>query len=304
MKSLTIRELLRSAANQLILRKQATNLDDGLLQVELLFGLAASLKRSAVLALGSEEPTIIVRKAFQILLDRRLGHEPLAYILGEKEFFGLPFRVGTGVLVPRPETEILVEIAIERGRTLYRRKTRARFADIGTGSGILAICLSTTFPDALIHGIDISDTALHWAKDNANRLTTSKTLTFSQGSLLEPLKTLGIHDLDILVANLPYIPSEEVLELPEEIRQQEPLVAIDGGVDGLELYRALSRQLKGILSPDGAVILLEVGNGQISWVEEIMKSALKKITSHPIMSEQHRDMRKIRRVLEIRYGTG
>jgi release factor glutamine methyltransferase len=303
MKSLTIRELLRSAANQLILRKQATNLDDGLLQVELLFGLAASLKRSAVLALGSEEPTIIVRKAFQILLDRRLGHEPLAYILGEKEFFGLPFRVGTGVLVPRPETEILVEIAIERGRTLYRRKTRARFADIGTGSGILAICLSTTFPDALIHGIDISDTALHWAKDNANRLTTSKTLTFSQGSLLEPLKTLGIHDLDILVANLPYIPSEEVLELPEEIRQQEPLVAIDGGVDGLELYRALSRQLKGILSPDGAVILLEVGNGQISWVEEIMKSALKKITSHPIMSEQHRDMRKIRRVLEIRYGT-
>ena len=303
MKSLTIRELLRTAANQLILRKQATNLDDGLLQVELLYGLAASLKRSAVLALGSEQPTIIVLKAFQILLDRRLGHEPLAYILGEKEFFGLPFRVGTGVLVPRPETEILVEIAIERGRALHRRKTRTRFADIGTGSGILAICLSTTFPDALVHGIDISNTALDWAKDNADRLTTSKTLTFSQGSLLEPLKTLGIHDLDILVANLPYIPSEEVLELPEEIRQQEPLVAIDGGVDGLELYRALSRQLKGILSPDGAVILLEVGNGQISWVEEIMKSALNKITSHPIMSEQHRDMRKIRRVLEIRYGT-
>ena len=105
------------------------------------------------------------------------------------------------------------------------------------------------------------------------------------------------------MANLPYIPSEEVLKLPEEIRQQEPLVAIDGGVDGLELYRSLSLQLKGILSPEGAVILLEVGNGQISWVEEIMKSAVKNITNHSVISAQHRDIRKIRRVLEIRYGT-
>jgi release factor glutamine methyltransferase len=303
MKSLTTRALLRNAANQLIATKQAVNLDDGLLQVELLFGFAASLKRPAVLALGFEEPAAKVRKAFHTLLTRRLDHEPLAYILGEQEFFGLPFRVGTGVLVPRPETEILAEIAIECGRVLQKRKTRVRFADIGTGSGILAICLSRAFPRAWVHGIDISNSALHWAKENADRLTTAETLTFSQGSLLEPLQNLGINDLDILVANLPYIPSEEVLELPEEIRQQEPLVAIDGGVDGLELYRSLSLQLKGILSPEGAVILLEVGNGQISWVEEIMKSAVKNITNHPVISAQHRDIRKIRRVLEIRYGT-
>jgi len=303
MKPLTTRELLRNAANQLIATKQAINLDDGLLQVELLFGFATSLKRSAVLALGFEEPTAMVRKTFHTLLTRRLDHEPLAYILGEKEFFGLPFHVGTGVLVPRPETEILAEIAIERGRVLQKRKTRIRFADIGTGSGILAICLSRAFPDAWVHGIDISNSALHWAKENADRLTTAETLTFSQGSLLEPLQKLGTNDLDILVANLPYIPSEEVLKLPEEIRQQEPLVAIDGGVDGLELYRSLSLQLKGILSPEGAVILLEVGNGQISWVEEIMKSAVKNITNHSVISAQHRDIRKIRRVLEIRYGT-
>ncbi len=107
MKSLTTRELLRTAANQLIVTKQAVDLDDGLLQVELLFGFATSLKRSAVLALGFEKPTAMVRKIFHTLLTRRLDHEPLAYILGEKEFFGLPFRVGTGVLIPRPETEIL-----------------------------------------------------------------------------------------------------------------------------------------------------------------------------------------------------
>ena len=101
MTSLSTRELLRSAANQLITTKQAVDLDDGLLQVELLFGLAASLDRSAVLALGLEEPTAAVHERFQTLLNRRLTHEPLAYILGEKEFFGLPFRVGPGALVPR-----------------------------------------------------------------------------------------------------------------------------------------------------------------------------------------------------------
>jgi release factor glutamine methyltransferase len=105
-----------------------------------------------------------------------------------------------------------------------------------------------------------------------------------------------------LISNLPYIPSEEVLDLPKEIRQQEPLVAIDGGIDGLELYRKLSLQLEGILSPEGAVILLEVGAGQISWVEEIMMSTVQNLTDHPIVAAKHRDIRKIRRVLEIRYG--
>ena len=299
---LSTRELLRSAANQLIITKQAVDLDDGLLQVELLFGLAASLDRSAVLALGLEEPTAEVHERFQTLVNRRLTHEPLAYILGEKEFFGLPFRVGPGALVPRSETEVLVEIAIQRSRVLRQRKAVPRFADIGTGSGILAICISRAFPDALVHGIDISDSALRWARENATRLVTSEKLTFHQGSLLEPLQKSGVHDLDILISNLPYIPSEEVLDLPEEIRQQEPLVATDGGIDGLELYRKLSLQLEGILSPEGAVILLEVGAGQISWVEEIMMSTVQNLTDHPIVSAKHRDIRKIRRVLEIRYG--
>ena len=302
MTTVSIRELLRTAANQLITTKQAVDLDDALLQVQLLFGLAASLERSAVLGLGIEKPTPMVYKKFQALLNRRLTHEPLAYILGEKEFFGLPFYVGSGALVPRSETEVLVEIAIKKAGALEQQKAIPRFADIGTGSGILAICIARAFPNALVHGIDISNSALRWAKKNATRLVTAKNLTLHQGSLLEPLQKSGIHDLDILVSNLPYIPSEEVLDLPEEIRQQEPLIAIDGGIDGLELYRSLSLQLKGILSPERAVILLEVGAGQISWVEEIIMSAVKTFTDRPITSAKHRDIRKIRRVLEVSYG--
>ena len=304
MTTISIRELLRAGANQLIATKQAIDLDDALLQVQLLFGHAASLERSAVLGLGLERPTPTVYKNFQALLNRRLTHEPLAYILGEQEFFGLPFYVGPGALVPRSETEILVEIAIKKAGVLRQQKAMPRFADVGTGSGILAICIARAFPDALVHGIDISNNALRWAKKNATRLATSKNLTFHQGNLLEPLQKSGIRDLDILVSNLPYIPSEEVLDLPEEIRQQEPLVAIDGGIDGLDLYRSLSLQLQGILSPESAIILLEVGAGQISWVEEIIMSALKNFTDRPITSAKHRDIRKIRRVLEVSYGVG
>ena len=194
---------------------------------------------------------------------RRARRVPLDYVLGDSEFMGLTFVVRSGVFVPRPETELLVEAAL----SLIRKGAMTRVAEAGTGSGCIAISLAVLAPRVKVWATEISLPAIRLARENATRHRVGGRVRFSQGDLLTPLlkrrtaRTPPLRgQIDIVVANPPYVPAGDVAVLPPEVRQ-EPRRALDGGVDGLDAVRRLVRQAGELLKPGGA-ILLEIGAGQ------------------------------------------
>jgi len=188
---------------------------------------------------------------------RRSKREPLQYILGFVEFLGLRFHLGKGVLIPRQETELLAQEAI---RLLKDRKTgNARVLDLCTGSGCIAITIARNLPDTVVYAIDISETALKYACENA-RLNNVKNVIFMKGDLYEPLKLSG-HKIrfDLIASNPPYIRRKEIETLQPEIREWEPIEALNGGEDGLDYYRRIIGNSREFLTGEGE-ILLEVGD--------------------------------------------
>ncbi len=187
------------------------------------------------------------------LAARRSTGEPLAYVLGSAWFYGRPFAVGPQVLVPRPETELLVEAALD---DLRARAARARHAlracDVGTGSGAIGVTLAAELPSLEVVLSDVSDEALGVARANAQRLGVAARVRCVAGDLAEPLVPLG--PFDCLAANLPYLPSAEVPAAPDPVGF-EPRVALDGGDDGLGLYRRLVRALPRLLAPGGSAFM-------------------------------------------------
>lgn len=186
-------------------------------------------------------------------LERRLQREPAAYISGEREFYGLSFRMTPDVLVPRPETELLVEIALQEAAP------GEVVADIGTGSGCVAIAIAKTRSDVQVLGVELSRAALDVAADNAQRHGTA--IGFICGDLAAPIRAASV-----VVANLPYIPTEEVAALEPEVEHWEPAVALDGGSDGLVLVRRLLEDCATRLRP--RLLALEVGFGQADAVAQ------------------------------------
>jgi release factor glutamine methyltransferase len=201
------------------------------------------------LTLTAEQHTQIAES-----LTRLENDEPFPYVLGHWEFFGLDFDVTPDVLIPRPETELLVEKAII---WLQESKVRRTIADIGTGSGAIAVSLAVNVPDAEILATDISAKALQVAKRNAAKLEVSKRIEFVECDLLPNKSTFENRHLafDLICANLPYIPAQTLRELP--VFGREPTVALDGGVDGLDLFRRLLNIVPQWLAPN-ALILLEI----------------------------------------------
>ncbi|MGI5836448.1 MAG: peptide chain release factor N(5)-glutamine methyltransferase [Chloroflexota bacterium] len=195
---------------------------------------------------------------FQDYLNRRSAHEPVAYILGHKEFFGLDFDVSPAVLIPRPETELLVEKALAAADRLIKLKRRSLLAvDLGTGSGAVAVALAVNQPNMKLIAVDNSGPALHLAKTNAYRHGVNDRIDFRRGDLLHPVS----EQFDLLVANLPYIPSSEVPKLMVDVSRYEPHEALDGGPDGTSLIRRALEQAKTGLEPPAA-LLFEIGDGQ------------------------------------------
>jgi release factor glutamine methyltransferase len=186
---------------------------------------------------------------YRELIKRRLAGEPVAYLVGRREFRSLDMRVDKRVLVPRPETETLVEVALEKlGET-------PRIADLGTGSGAIALALKQARPQATVVAVDVSPDAAEVARANAERLGLA--VEIRVGDLLGPLAG---ETFDLIAANLPYIPSGEIPTLPVEVRN-EPLLALDGGPDGLALIRRVIAGTPALLAPDGWLVL-EVAAGQ------------------------------------------
>ena len=200
--------------------------------------------------------------AYRERVRRRAGREPLAYILGQAEFWSLPLKVTPEVLIPRPETELLVEEA------LPRLSGRQQVLDVGTGSGALAIALAHERQELSVTAIDVSPAALAVAADNARSNGVAERIHFAQ----HDLRQLPPGPFDLIVANPPYVPSGELATLMPEVRDFEPQLALDGGVDGLDAYRALARQAEVVLTAAGW-LLVEVGSGQAPAVQELFAGA-------------------------------
>lgn len=193
--------------------------------------------------------------AFSRFIQRRLDREPAAYITGHKEFYGLDLHVAPPVLIPRPETELLVESAMEIAGKLF--PISCLIADVGTGCGGVAVALAANLPHATIYAIDISRAALEIAGVNCRSHGVEERVILLQGDLLDPLP----QPVHMMVANLPYVRESEIRQLSPEISSHEPQVALDGGVEGLDVITKLLSQANAKLLGNGCV-LLEIGHDQ------------------------------------------
>lgn len=261
----TIREALVRASS--FLREQGAK-DPGF-EAELLLRHCLKWDRTRFLIAMMDPIQPEILECLTPLMVRRAQHEPLQYMFGTQEFFGREFVVRPGVLIPRPETEILVEQVLLRADALWEGKDKVSVADIGTGSGAICITLACERPEWTVATVDLSPDATAIARENAERL--GARVRFLQGDLLQPLLQAG-EQVDILVSNPPYIPSTDVDELDEEVRSYEPRLALDGGADGLDCYRRLCEALPHVLRPK-ALVAFEVGIHQAQGVGDLMKAS-------------------------------
>lgn len=221
--------------------------------------------RAWLLAHADDDTEASTESEYANLIARRQTGEPIQYITGSSEFFGLPFSVGPGVLIPRPETEHLVEEVI---RLVEQSSlTGPHILDIGTGSGIIAVALAHSIPSARITAIDLSAQALLVARENAERNHVVDRIKFLEGDLLTPVAGEQFH---IIASNPPYIPVPDHDSLSVEVREHEPHTALFAGNDGLDIYHRLIPAAKKYLLPTGWLIL-EIGYGQKQAVEELLQ---------------------------------
>lgn len=204
-----------------------------------------------------------VAEQYRGLVKRREVGEPLQHILGWEEFRGVRLRVTPDVLIPRPETELLVEWALE---LLDGQRDRPLAVDVGTGSGAIACALAHALPRLRIVGVECSPKALRVAEENANALGVGDRVRLLAGDLCEPLAGT----VDLVIANPPYIPSGEVSKLPREVREYEPRLALDGGADGTAFHRRIIDEAPRCLKP-GGWLLMEMGEGHAAALAEAMR---------------------------------
>ncbi len=224
---------------------------------------ATGVGREAVLAHPEVVPSASGAVAFQALVDRRCNHEPLAYLLGYREFYGRRFAVTPATLIPRPETEGLIELALERVDRLSPTGL-GRLVDVGTGSGAIAVTLLTQRPSLEAIGIDFDVNALAVTRVNAITHEVAPRLKLAASNLFDAIRG----EFSLIVANLPYIPTCEIDGLQPEVARYEPRRALDGGADGLRLVERLLEQSETMLAAQGS-ILAEIGDGQAGQAAEM-----------------------------------
>lgn len=256
--------ILRAALQHAQERLAEAGIENPSLDARLLIAHALGLDRAALLAREDREIDDGERLAIERLIARRVVHEPVARILGQREFWGLPFRLNDATLEPRPDSETLIEAAL----ALFKdRPAPKRILDLGTGTGCLLLALLHEWREATGLGVDISPRAVRQAQENARALSLSDRAVFRIGNWLE-----GIEDrFDLIVSNPPYIPTRDIPRLQPEVRLYDPSAALDGGADGLDPYRTLIPKLSCFLAPQAAV-LFEVGAGQADAVAALLKA--------------------------------
>lgn len=238
------------------------------LDARLLVGAALDLDLTGLITAGTRIVTPDETTSLQNFMQRRVTGEPVARILGSKEFWGLPLQLSPATLVPRPDTETVVELALELGRDEPEAKSQRRIVDIGTGSGAILLALLSEWREATGVGTDISVMALQTARANSRRLGFAPRASFVACNYTAALSGL----FDLVVSNTPYIRSSDVAELEREVRDYDPLPALDGGADGLDAYRAIVPQAARLLAP-GGVLVVEAGCGQSGPISQLMSAA-------------------------------
>jgi len=238
-------------------RLLGAGIDSARLDAELLLGCALGMSREELMIAATRKVSVAESDRYEDLLRRRLNREPLAYITGQQEFWSLGFLVSCDVLVPRPETETLVERALKHLAAINNREA-PRILELGTGSGAIAVALASELPQAEIVATEIAPAALQIARRNASRNGVSNAIRFLQGDLFTALDQELEKDFDLILSNPPYIPRGEIAHLEAEVSRWEPRAALDGGVDGLDFYRRIIEEAPGYLRQGGAVAV-EIG---------------------------------------------
>jgi release factor glutamine methyltransferase len=235
------------------------------------------LSRTALLAHPERPVTPEQESRFTELTARRAAHYPLPYLTGRAEFYGLDLWVTPEVLIPRPETELLVDLALAQ--------QPASVVDVGTGSGCVAIALAVHLPRAFVYAIDVSSAALAVARGNAERHGVADRVRLIAGDLLTPRPRL----VDLVVSNPPYVSADEWATLPQSVRDYEPRLALDGGPDGLAVIQRLLSEAPAVLRP-GGVLLLEIGAGQADAVKYLAQTAFPQASMriHPDLAGRDR----------------
>jgi release factor glutamine methyltransferase len=281
----TVQEVLVSAVRALGARNGYAA---ARLEAEILLAHTLKISRALLLARLGDPISPADAAQFAGMVARRAQNEPLAYIIGHQEFFGLDFIVDRRVLIPRPETEHLVELALAALKKIAHPEPV--IADVGTGAGAIALALAHHTTHTKIFATDISPDALAVAQLNAARLNLSDRVEFRQTDVLEGITT----PLDLIVANLPYIPLERLNQLPREIRNYEPRVATIAGLDGLSVIRRLLQQVEQHAARV-CFVFLEISEEQGRAAQELVHTLLPR--AHV---QLHRDLEQLDRVVEIR----
>lgn len=250
----SVRDALNAGAELLADTSRAPRRD-----AQSLLGYVLRRERAWLLAYGDSPLAPEQQAQYAALLARRAQHEPMQYILGEQEFYGLRLAVTPAVLIPRPETEHLVEAVLAR----MPADRSVRIADVGTGSGAIAIALAHALPNAVVDALDLSDAALVVARENAAQNNVSDRVHFLHSDLLA---AVSAQTYDCIASNPPYIPAGELLE--PQVAQWEPGSALFAGDDGLAVYRRLLPQASSALRP-GGLLALEIGAGQQASLEQL-----------------------------------
>jgi release factor glutamine methyltransferase len=245
------------------LRLRDAGVDSPRSEARLLLAHAMGVSREDVISGARPDDAALAR--FRAAIERRSAREPFAYIVGRREFFSLDFAVGPGGLIPRPESEMLIEEALRR----FAHADKAlRVLDLGTGSGCLLLAFLAERPHAEGLGVDRSELALGFARRNAERLGLARRARFLRGDWGESLNAR----FDLIFVNPPYVKSSDIPTLAPEVALHEPATALDGGNDGLATYRRIAPALRGFLSPSGCA-LVEIGEGQAEAAAEIFTNA-------------------------------
>jgi len=261
-------QTVEAARRALTAQFKTAAIDSAEFDARILTGHALGLDLTGLISAAQRQLTPDESACLEDFARRRLAGEPVARILGQKEFWGLPLRLSPATLVPRPDTETVVELALQLLRAGGELDRSLRIADLGTGSGAILLALLSELPAAKGFGTDISEEALQTAAANAARAGLSDRATFIACDYASGLAG----QFDLIVSNPPYIRSSDIAGLAAEVANHDPLAALDGGADGLDAYRTLIPQAARLLAP-GAVLVVEAGQGQSGLIEALMTAA-------------------------------
>ena len=264
--STTIQNALREARALL----SAQGIESSGLDAELLLRYVLEFRKEDLILHAHEELTEPQEEYYRLLLQRRCRREPLAYIIGRREFWSLDFTVNPEVLIPRPETEGVIERMLELAGDGTREGT-LRVLDVGTGSGILAVVAAVEFPKGRVTAVDCSADALAVARDNALRHQVAERIEFVRMDIMKSWNLKDSDPYDFILSNPPYIPSQEMERLMLDVRDYEPRAALEGGPDGLACYRRIIPNAFDYLKPGGHLII-EVGDGQAEPVAQNLQA--------------------------------